>query len=136
MSAKRGIKLKFGFKSPPIEPDILLEKYGLEKGGPVQQAIDKAVIDWCVPYTPWRTGRLAMNPYISTTIGSGDIVYDVPYAQHVYYGEGKTVYSTEIHPLAGSFWFERMKADHLMDIVEAARAAMKGGSHGRSKQHR
>lgn len=31
-------------------------------------------------------------------------------------------YATDINPLAGSYWFERMKADHLEDIVKEARA--------------
>lgn len=31
-------------------------------------------------------------------------------------------YSLDPNPLAGSFWFERMKADHLEDIIEEARA--------------
>lgn len=30
-------------------------------------------------------------------------------------------YRTDYNPLAGSFWFERMKADRLNDIVEEAR---------------
>ena len=30
-------------------------------------------------------------------------------------------YSADINPLAGAFWFERMKADHLQDIIEEAK---------------
>jgi hypothetical protein len=30
-------------------------------------------------------------------------------------------YSTDYNPLAGPFWLERMKADHLQDIIEDAR---------------
>lgn len=33
-------------------------------------------------------------------------------------------YSTDLNPLAGSFWFERMKADHMNDIVKEARAVV------------
>ena len=33
-------------------------------------------------------------------------------------------YSQDMNPLAGSFWFERMKADHLQDIIDEARAAV------------
>lgn len=33
-------------------------------------------------------------------------------------------YSQEPNPLAGSYWFERMKADHLQDIIEEARRAV------------
>ena len=35
-------------------------------------------------------------------------------------------YSPEPNPLAGSFWFERMKADHLADILDEARKAVRG----------
>ena len=32
-------------------------------------------------------------------------------------------YSTDVNPLAGSFWFERMKADRLQDIIQEAKNA-------------
>ena len=32
-------------------------------------------------------------------------------------------FKTDLNPLAGSFWFERMKADHAKDILEEARKA-------------
>lgn len=35
-------------------------------------------------------------------------------------------YHTDTNPLAGSFWFERMKADHLQDIIEEAQAVASG----------
>lgn len=31
-------------------------------------------------------------------------------------------------PLAGSYWFERMKADHLQDIIEEAKAVAAGNN--------
>lgn len=132
----------------------LLASRGLEKGGRVQQAIDKSVIDWSLPYCPWDTGILAKSPYSATTIGSGRVIYPGPYAHYQYFGE---VYGPNIpifeddsgeptrfvsppnqkkHPtgrsldytksqarngaLAGSFWFERMKADHAKDIIREA----------------
>lgn len=30
-------------------------------------------------------------------------------------------YRTDVNPLAGSYWFERMKADHMQDILEEAK---------------
>lgn len=35
-------------------------------------------------------------------------------------------YKTDVHPLAGSFWFERMKADRLQDIIDEATKAATG----------
>lgn len=130
-----------------------LKKRHLEKDGLVQQAIDKAVIDWNLQYTPWETGSLAKSAYAATTIGSGKVVYPGPYARYLYYGEimgpnipvfeddtgiptqffskkgekkhltGRPLtYSTDVNPLAGSFWFERMKADHKDDILKEAKS--------------
>ena len=136
-----------------ITPDVnkMLSRLNLESGGKVQQAIDKAVIDWNLQYAPWETGLLAKSPYAVTDIGSGTVVYPGPYAHYQYYGEvygpnipifdddtgpsgwfsppgrekhptGRDLqYKTDMNPLAGSFWHERMKADHIDDIVQEAR---------------
>lgn len=132
----------------------LLKKYNLEKGGKVQQVIDKSVIAWNMQYCPWETGTLAKSAYGATTIGSGKVVYPGPQARYLYYGEimgpnipifednsgiptrfysppgqkkhltgRKLTYSTDVNPLAGSFWFERMKADHKNDILKEAKSA-------------
>lgn len=53
----------------------------------MQQAIDKAVIDYSLPYVPWETGTLAKSVYGATRIGSGEVVYPGPYAHYQYYGE-------------------------------------------------
>lgn len=131
----------------------LLKAKNLEKGGLVQQAIDKAVIDWNLQYCPWATGTLAKSAYTASVIGSGKVVYPGPYARYLYYGEvmgpnipvfdddsgeptrffsppgqkkhltGRQLkFSTDVNPLAGPFWFERMKADHMADILKEAKA--------------
>lgn len=131
----------------------LLKKHHLEKGGAVQKAIDKAVIDYDLQYCPWETGTLAKSAYTATEIGSGKVVYPGPQARYLYYGEvmgpnipvfeddtgvptryysprgqkkhltgRKLQFSTDVNPLAGPFWFERMKADHKDDIIREAKA--------------
>ena len=133
----------------------LLNRLGLQDGGPVQATIDKSVIDWCLRYVPWETGSLGKSAYGATVIGSGMVVYPGPYAHYMYYGEvygpnipvfeddsgvptrwfspprrkksptGRNLtYATDVNPLAGSFWFERMKADHLEDIKKEALASV------------
>lgn len=133
--------------------DDLLKKHHLEKGGLVQQTIDKSVIDWNLQYCPWQTGSLAKSAYSATQIGSGKVVYPGPYARYLYYGEvygpnipvfeddtgiptrffsppgqkkhptGRMLeYNTDTNPLAGSHWFERMKADHCEDILREAKS--------------
>ena len=36
------------------------------------------------------------------------------------------VYSTDVNPLAGAFWFNRMMADHKDDIIEEAKNVVRG----------
>lgn len=126
----------------------LLEKKNLQLGGAVQRYIDKTVIDLCEPYVPYDNGVLTLSANLATTVGSGQVVYDTLYAHYQYYGEvygpnilmeiggeqtfrspknkkknptgRKLKYSQEVHPLAGSFWFERMKAAHREDILKGA----------------
>lgn len=133
-----------------FSPDALLKKCGLEDHGPVQTAVDRAIIDYTMPYWAWDTGTLARSAYAASDIGGGEIIYPGPYAHYQYYGEvygpnipifedgilagffsppgqpkhptGRQLqYKTDVNPLAGAFPFERMKADHLQDIIEEAR---------------
>lgn len=135
-----------------VEISKLLARFNLESGGKVQQAIDKAVIDWDLQYVPWETGLLGKSAYAATVIGSGTVVYPGPYAHYQYFGEvygpnipifdddtdepsgwfsppGQTKhptgrdlqYKTDTNPLAGPYWFERMKADHADDIIMEAK---------------
>lgn len=145
------VKLKCFLKDST--PEEILKRFDLQVGGPVQQVIDKAVIDWCLQYCPWETGVLAKSAYAATQIGSGRVVYPGPYAHYQYYGEvygpnipifdddsgGPTGFwsppgqkkkptgrelqhKTDINPLAGPFWFERMKSGHLNDILKEAKS--------------
>ena len=65
----------------------ILYKFNLQTGGRVQQAIDKAVIDYSLQFVPWETGTLAKSAYGATRIGSGLVVYPGPYAHYQYYGQ-------------------------------------------------
>jgi hypothetical protein len=130
-----------------LEPNDLLREYGLEKGGRVQRFIDQKVIDECTPYVPASPDRtLEFSAQVSTEVGSGLVIWNTPYARYQYYGfvmtdeagrtwvgpgERKPIvtdrpldYDTAQNPLAGSYWFERMKADRLNDILDEARRVM------------
>ena len=139
-----------------LEPNDLLHDYGLEKGGRVQRAIDDAVIRECTPYVPASPDRtLEFSARVSTEIGSGEVIWNTPYAHYQYMGivygpnfqvmikgalewrsyagrpkhptDRELTYDTSQNPLAGPRWFERMKADRLNDILdEARRAAIQG----------
>lgn len=79
------ITLSVSLNLPDVED--ALRRFNLEPGGLVQKVVDKAVIDWSIPYTPFETGILANSPYTATDIGSGRVVYNTPYARYLYYGE-------------------------------------------------
>ena len=135
------------------DTDAIRQRFGIDKGGIVQQTVDKSVIDWNMQYCPMETGVLSKSPYSVTEIGSGEVAYPGPYARYLYYGEvmgpnipvfeddsgeptrffsppgqkkhltGRPLkYNTDLNPLAGAFWFERMKADHLDDILKEAKS--------------
>lgn len=107
-----------------LDEDALLEQFGLQPFGPVQTAIDEAVIRYMEPYWAYDTGRLVNSVYTHSQIGSGEIVYETPYVKDMYTGvreNGAPVnYRTQKHPLAGPFPLERMLADHYDDIIEEA----------------
>lgn len=114
----------------------------------VQQFIDSECIRLMGKYTPARNLILAKAATLGTKIGSGHIVYAVPYARYQYYGkvmvssvtvsayakhgESKVLtsknlsYSKARHPLAQAMWFETMKAKHSGAILRGA-AAIAGG---------
>ena len=139
-----------------ISAQELTEKLGANPGGHVQKAVDAAVIRECLPYVPFAEGILAGSANTATEIGSGEVIYDTPYARYLYYGEvygpnipivenGTVVgywsppekhgpgrqlqYSTEHNPMAGSHWFDRAMADHKDDVLKEAQDAANRGSY-------
>jgi hypothetical protein len=127
----------------------LLKKCNLQTGGAVQNQIDMRVIQYSIPYCPHDTGFLENSPFSVST--PGRVIYEGPYARYLYYGKvygpnipiyeddsgvptayrsppkkyptGKDLqYKTDQNENAGPFWVERMKADHVKDIVEEVQA--------------
>ena len=137
-----------------INTKQFVKKYGVGEGGRVQKAVDAAVIRECFPYLPFDEGILAGSANTATEIGSGEVVYDTPYARYLYYGEvygpnipivengvivgywsppeksptGRQLqYNTDKNPLAGSHWFDRAMADHSDDVLKEAQNAANRG---------
>lgn len=114
-----------------------------------QKFVDSECIRLMVKYTPARNNILYKSPTLGTTIGSGHIYYQSPYARYQYYGklmvsrvtgspyaskgESKILtdknlnYSTARHPKAQKLWFETMKTNHMEQILRGAAAYTKGG---------
>ena len=92
----------------------ILKRRNLETNGAVQKMIDNDVLKFSEPYIPFDTGMLRDSGITATTVGSGEVNWNTPYAKRQYYtnkgGEG----------LRGKMWFERMKADRLDDILKNA----------------
>ena len=138
-----------------ISTSQFIKKYGVGEGGHVQKTVDAAVIRECFPYVPFDEGILAGSANTATEIGSGEVVYDTPYARYQFYGEiygpnipivengvivgyrsppekyptGRPLqYNTDKNPLAGSHWFDRAMADHSEDVLKEAQDAANRGS--------
>lgn len=106
----------------PIDTQDLIKRLGLGDMGIVQKTVDNCVAEFCRPYCPHDTGALEESPF-SHELGHGEVVYDVPYAARCYYGTD-IHFQTTWNLLAGAYWFERMKADRLQDILAEAKASV------------
>ncbi len=112
------IRVRFEFKGT----EDFLYLMNLQKGGKVQETIDRAAIKWTEMYTPYKTGRLMNSANTASQIGEGKVVYDTPYARKLYFSP-QLNFNRTVHPQAGAYWFERMKADHTEDILMEAKHA-------------
>lgn len=100
----------------------MLRYRGLETSGKVQQFVDSEVLRLSDPYVPFLTGDLKRSGPLATTIGSGVVQYNMIYAKKVYYfNRGRGKQGTASGGLRGKMWFERMKSDHLKEILTGAR---------------
>lgn len=129
------------------------EKGGRVQKAIDQAVIDYCNKGGYVPASPERT--LEFSAQLSTVVGEGEVIWNTPYAHYQYMGivygpnhpiidhdtgvvlgyysppqkkptDRKLTYDKTQNPNAGPFWFERMKADHLEDIIRHAEAAMRG----------
>lgn len=128
--------------------DLMLKERGLQDGGPVQQTIDTEVMRYMSPYMPRRqAGELEHLMVLATVIGSGQIDIPGPYAHYLHEGilyvsketgsawakrnEIKIPTNKELTyagaPMRGKKFFDRMKADHKDDILEAAQKVANRG---------
>lgn len=134
----------------------VLKQAGLEDGGAVQKQIDESFLRACEPYLPFDSGMLRDSGVSSTKIGSGQVIWDTPYAHYLYEGKlyvdpitGKGAFynknygfwsrpntqkvpsdrDLEFHGggQRGAKWAERMWADHSQDIIREAQAVANQG---------
>ena len=102
--------------------ETMLKDRGLEAGGKVQKVVDSEVLRRSDKYVPFLSGNLKKSGITGTKIGSGEVVYNAIYSHKNYYeNKGMGKQGTASGGLRGKFWFERMKADHLQDILKTAK---------------
>jgi hypothetical protein len=96
-----------GKASVRIDREALYRKLGA-KTRDAQAWLDKRVMQDCDPFVPMDVGTLAGTPRQATQMGSGRIIYNMPYARRLYYGESFN-FSKDRHPKATHHWFEEAK---------------------------
>jgi hypothetical protein len=116
-------KMKLGTKVEMKPIKNILKDRGLEEHGRAQQVLDSEVVRLCSPYVPVDSGTLQQSADFATDFGSGEVIYSTPYARRIYYThKGQAANSAKPQDTrAGKLWFERMKADHLDDIIRTVR---------------
>ena len=140
--------MKVELKMLPSE--AVLQNHGLQEGGPVQKLVDNDTMRYMGDYMPRRqAGELEHMMVLSTVIGSGQIDTPGPYAHCLHEGilyvspttgspwakknEIKVPTDRELTyagaPMRGKKWFDRMKADHKDDILQAAQELIGRGGH-------
>lgn len=138
------MKVEFNIK----DKETLLRNHGLQEGGPVQKLVDSEAMRYMSDYMPRRqAGELEHMMVMATVIGSGQIDIPGPYAHYLHEGilyvspttgsawakknEIKIPTDRELTyagaPMRGKKWFDRMKADHKDDILQAAQALIDRG---------
>ena len=97
-----------------------MRKRGLEENGRVQKFVDTECLRRCnEEYVPFDQHTLIASSFPATHIGSGQIVWNTPYARRLYY-HPEYEFSKEHNSHAGGYWFERMKQQYKKQILEKA----------------
>lgn len=91
-----------------------------------QKWLDNEVIKDSDPFVPFRTGALALSAKLGTDIGSGEVVYNAPYARRMYYGLNYN-FDRSGHPQAQAQWFEAAKAVDESKWINGAKKLAGGG---------
>lgn len=123
--------------------ETIKRNHGLQPGGSVQKLVDGECMRYMGDYMPRRqAGELEHMMVMATVIGSGQIDIPGPYAHYLHEGilyvspttgsawakknEIKIPTDQELTyagaPVRGKKFFDRMKADHKDDILQAAQA--------------
>lgn len=81
----------------------------LESASGPQAWLDARIIRDTDPFVPMDTGMLASSSIRASEPGTGEVVYDTPYAQKLYSGVTMN-FSRDKHPQATHHWHEKAKS--------------------------
>lgn len=107
----------FHLKSFDCNQEQILKERGLENSGTVQRFIDSECLRLTAPFVPKDTGALIESGTVNTKIGSGEVIYNTPYARRWYYMPAQF----QGAPERGNYFFERMKQQHKEQILSGAK---------------
>lgn len=99
-------------------------------GSIVQQRIDAEFLKNVQPYVPLdvagkydNPGNLINSGVLQTVIGSGEIVWDTPYARNLYYHD---MYNFQGEPMRRAYWVDRyLQEGGLKQLEQFAGKALK-----------
>lgn len=109
-----------------IDTDAIMKGKMGSRFAQAQKFLDSEVLRCSAPYVPMRTGNLMNSGVRGTKIGSGEVIYNAPYARACYYGFSRN-FSKVKHPQACAQWFEVAKAVHLNDWLNGVGQVLQGG---------
>lgn len=107
----------FHLKSFDYNQERIIKDRGLENSGNVQRFIDSECLRLTAPFVPKDTGALIESGTINTKIGSGEVIYNTPYARRWYYMPAQF----QGAPERGNYFFERMKQQYKEQILAGAK---------------
>lgn len=105
-----------------LNTEFTLNRFN-EKYQRAQKWLDNEVLKDSDPYVPMDSGNLRSSGIKGTDIGSGRIVYNMPYASRCYYGHYN--FSKAKHERACRQWFEKAKAANKTKWISGAKKLMK-----------
>lgn len=85
-----------------------------------QRYVDSEVLRLSEPYIPRLLGTLINSGYSSTSIGTGKVVWETPYARRRYFEAGKNQTG-----LRGPQWVSRMMNNRGQEIVKGVENIVK-----------
>lgn len=101
-----------------------------------QKYLDSQVITDSTPYVPYQSDDLRRSAIKGTDPGSGEVIWDSPYARYQYYGRvmvgppPKQVTDTLLQyatPGTGAYWFETAKGNCKKQWIDGVRKIAGGG---------